>query len=755
MADSPFRSDPAASKRAEDPATAWRAALKRYEPTRLCSILHALGREDDRSPKASVLADRIADVLTEPENLEPIRESLGTGPRLVLGLASFTETFTFPAPGLAHTLRALGLNPASAVEPLLNVGLAAARRGDASQDPIPFDGLFDKDVASSAIDILVAPSAVSVAPTIVPDGAELPVAGTAGQIREADGLEPIVRLAALWQRLVDAPLRQTQQRLLYKRDRERLHEDPVLAGPISDALEPLPDMVPLWLSLARRIGLVADEPGTDRVIAAPAEFWSEHAFHLPQMLAVSWLTLSNWHELAGFQDVDGAGRLALPFARPAVMLWLASKPEGAWVALDDLASHLRSVSPDWDRLALELPPQSALTGRKGPRGRTSDSVADTQGVLRAMLLGPAYQLGLVRSAREIPGGRELVQITPLGRYVLALAPPPPPRPEFSHFLFVQPNFEVIAYRQGLNPFLIGLFSQFLTWSQLGAALEMKLTADSVYRGLECGLTLDRMLERLQRHSARPLPAGVAEALRTWTQRRERIVFHSSATLIEFASADDLESALEDWSTTNGDGERPTKLTDRLLLVVDETGIPFHRFRISGSRDYRRESEPCVEVEPDGITLAVDLTRSDLFIDAELARLADPIPLERRTNPGELPRRRYRISTDSIARAFDEGLTPNEIEHWFEQRTGEPCPAATRLLIHAASASPEPIVATRLLVLRVSRPDLIEGLLQHPLTRDYLGERLGPTTVVVPEFALEGLRRALDPLGLKVEWNDAS
>ena len=42
--------------------------------------------------------------------------------------------------------------------------------------------------------------------------------------------------------------RQTQQGTLYKRDRERLEDDPVLAGPIADALEPLPDMA---ASLAR------------------------------------------------------------------------------------------------------------------------------------------------------------------------------------------------------------------------------------------------------------------------------------------------------------------------------------------------------------------------------------------------------------------------------------------------------------------------------------------------------------------------
>ncbi len=56
--------------------------------------------------------------------------------------------------------------------------------------------------------------------------------------------------------------------------------------------------------------------------------------------------------------------------------------------------------------------------------------------------------------RKDPSGRRVVQLTPLGRYVLALQGPRAggrtTRPS-RHFLFVQPNFEIVAYRQGLTP----------------------------------------------------------------------------------------------------------------------------------------------------------------------------------------------------------------------------------------------------------------------------------------------------------------
>ena len=55
-----------------------------------------------------------------------------------------------------------------------------------------------------------------------------------------------------------------------------------------------------------------------------------------------------------------------------------------------------------------------------------------------------------------------------------------------------------------------------------------------------------MLDQLSRHTQRPLPAGVAEALRTWAGRRERVTYHASTTLIEFSSSSDLEEAIRLW-----------------------------------------------------------------------------------------------------------------------------------------------------------------------------------------------------------------
>lgn len=701
-----------AARPPEPPTSAYRAALQRYDQGRLLAI-HKFAGGAEVGASHKVRPDWVVDRLAEPRAAERLLNGLAVGPKTAMGLFTLTESHAWTAPGLSLALTALGIDPDEAVYPLLERGLLALR------DPEPAPN------AAPAV-LLAHPAAMAAARSVPPEGEMPPVVTKVRQVREADGLEPILRMAAVWQRVAEAPLRQTQHGTFFKRDRERIEDDPVVSGPVSDAFEPLPDMALLWIAMATSVGLLIEEEGTDRVVAALPGFWAENAVHLPQMVATRWLALHEWHEQGGMVAEGSPAELALPHLRPVALLWLARLGESEWVALDDLADTLDRLAPGWHHPTL-------------PHPDPVPPAADRAGVLASILLGPAYQLGLVRTAEEDPSGRRVVQLTPLGRYTLALGPPPEARPTFEHFLFVQPNFEVIAYRQGLNPGLIGEFSRFARWSQIGAALELKLTPESVYQGLEGGLSPDTMIDRLTRHSPRPIPPSVADAVQTWASRRERVTYYASATLVEFAQPADLDRALADWPVepgTNG----PVRIGERLLLVEDANAIPFGRFRLAGSRDYRRQPEPCVEIEPDGVTLALDLGRSDLLVDAELARFSDELP-------PAATRRRFRVSPESLARATDGGLTAASLSRWFLQRAGAALPAAIRLLLHAAAPEGEPIAATRPLVLSVPSESLLDGLLQHPETSPYLGDRLGPTAVVVVEALWPRLREVLTGLGL--------
>ena len=484
-------------------------------------------------------------------------------------------------------------------------------------------------------------------------------------------------------------------------------------------------MAPALDALATSVGLLGEESGTDRVVAAPPKFWAENDVHLPQMIATRWLALREWHEQGGMVAEGSPVELALPHLRPVALLWLAKLAETEWPPLDDLADHLDRLAPGWHHPTL-------------PHPDPVPAAPDRPGVLASILLGPAYQLGLVRTAEEDPSGRRVVQLTPLGRYTLALGPPPGPRESFEHFLFVQPNLEVVAYRQGLSPGLIGEFSQFARWSQIGAALELKLTPESVYQGLEGGLTPDAMLDRLSSHSARGIPPSVADAVRTWASRRERVTYYASATLVELADPLDAERALAEWPVEPG-SSGPVPITDRLLLVEDPKVILF-AVPMAG----RGLPPPARAARPrPSPTASPWLPGPRPFRPARRRRAG-------RGSPTSCPRPRPVAGSASRPsrwrRALEAGLTPTTLS-----RAGSTVPPASACRRRSACCStpppgPEPIAASRPLVLSVPSESLLDGLLQHPDTAPYLGDRLGPAAVVVVESLWPG-REVLEALGL--------
>ncbi|MCS6850779.1 MAG: helicase-associated domain-containing protein, partial [Gemmataceae bacterium] len=319
------------------------------------------------------------------------------------------------------------------------------------------------------------------------------------------------------------------------------------------------------------------------------------------------------------------------------------------------------------------------------------------------------------------------------------APPRPP-PAYPQTLLVQPNHEIIAYRQGLTPALLAQLTRFAAWKGVGAACTFQLRPDTVYRALEAGESLDSICRCLEQHGMRPVPAAVVDSLRTWANKRERIAVYPSGTLFEFAEPDDLNEAL-------ARGLPGVRLTDRLALVADESSVDFRHFRLTGTRDYSLPPEKCIDVDADGVTLTVDLARSDLLVEAELLRLAEPLAGTASSLPSLRPARRYRITPASAANARRAGLSLHQVEEWFWQRSGQALPPAARLVL-AGSSLPAPRFR-RLLVLLVASPDVADGLEQWPETKALIHLRLGPTALAVAEPDAATLAERLRALGVTI------
>jgi hypothetical protein len=136
---------------------------------------------------------------------------------------------------------------------------------------------------------------------------------------------------------------------------------------------------------------------------------------------------------------------------------------------------------------------------------------------------------------------------------------------------------------------------------------------------------------------------------------------------------------------------------------------------------------------------VDSALADLLLEAEIGKIADPVP-------GDPPGlRRYRLSPSSLQRAAAAGWTLTDLDHWFLTRSGESLSPVGRLFATAATL-PSPTTERRTL-LRVASETIADGLMQWPVTRSLIAERVGPTALIITEDNLPPLRDALAEIGI--------
>jgi hypothetical protein len=557
----------------------------------------------------------------------------------------------------------------------------------------------------------VARRAVGVELPLVMDRTTDQQARQPGGHTESDGLEWLLRLGVVWQRVAGGALRRTQQGDLFKRDLERIEQDPLLNGPAADRLVDVPDLGFLLAALAEQVGILHEVEGEVRAGPLPVE-WESGLNAALESLYAGVFRLAGWTPLDGWRGAEEMAGNPFPSAYLLSLLLLAGLGPGQWASPDEIEAWLLAHHPFWTA-------ESLRPSRQKPWVAT-------------FLLGVAYALRLVEASRVADGPHQ-VRLSATGRWLLGLGEAPPPPPPFPRTLLVQPNLEILAYRQGLTPSLIARLTRFAAWKTLGAACTLQLEPDTVYRALEGGETFDSICQALEQHGTRPTPPAVLDLLRTWSNKRDRITVFPAAALLEFGSADDLNEAL-------ARGLPAIRVADNVAVVPTEDQIEFRHFRLTGTRDYALPPERCVTVEPDGVTLTVDLARSDLMLETEMPRFAELV--DRSAQGG---RRQYRLTPASLARARDAGWGLANLEAWFAQRVGQPVTPAARLLLTGAQVAP-PRLATHL-VLHVEVPELADGLVQWPTTRELIEERLGPTALSIAEKDLPALRARLAELGI--------
>ncbi len=690
-----------------------RQALGRYDEPLLRAVAARLVRARNQWP-ADELIDRAAATVVNAAVIDRRLQDLDPAARQLLALIARARQPRWRLGSLVELTIALGRRE----EPFQPI-LALFENGLLYPEPAALGSARLKSfeqvlglATGGGLAVFAHPAVVSRATDTELGLPELPAKPqTLGAAREADGLEWLLRLSALWQLVAAGPLRRTQGGAFFKRDLDRLRGDAVLNGPPADSLAELPDPALLAVALAEAEGVIHDNAGELAAGPLPAT-WEDG---LPRALASLYAGLfrmESWDPLDGFRmAAEGTGN-PFPSAYLLVLALLGRQPPDAYVSPDDIETWLCENHPYWAQ-------EDARPSRYRPWVGT-------------FVLGLLYPLRVVDAVKD-EAGAWAVRLSATGRWLLGLGDEPAAVPAFPQTLLVQPNLEILAYRQGLTPALVAKLARFAAWKGLGAACLLQLQPETVYRALEGGLTFETILQTLEQHGTRATPAPVIDSLRTWANKRDRITIYPASALLEFGSADELNEAL-------ARGVPALRLSDRLALVAHEEDIEYKHFRLTGTRDYALPPEKCVTVEPDGVTLTIDLARSDLLLETELPRFA--VAVER---PPANGRRQYRLTPASLSAAREGGLSVPQLEAWFTQRAGGPLSPAARLLLAGAHA-PSPQVK-RHLVLHVATPELAEGLAQWPETRELIDERLGPTALAIAEENTARLRDILRRLGI--------
>ncbi len=529
-----------------------------------------------------------------------------------------------------------------------------------------------------------------------------------------DGFEWLIRLAVAWQRVSADSVRLTQQGTLFKRDVQRFQNDPVLSSPfVSHAIE-LPDTALLALEWAQTAGLLELSDGELRIRVDP-ELWKQR---LPDCLALLWSALFRieaWDPHEGYRPADSDANFAS--VALASFLVLRALPGKEWILVEQVADYLLERHPSW---------AASLRNRR-------DAAIQW---LHTLWLGVGSPLRLIEAVHDSSGW--WFRLGDMGRHLLRGQTVPKLEHEFHQTLVMQPNGELVVFRQGLSPGLIGKLTRFALWKTIGSACTMELTAESVYRGLETGLTLDEIQRLLEQHGTRSIPPNVLDSLQRWSSKRERITVHTAATLLEFASAADLEAAF-------ARGLISTRLTDRIGLASGDE-IDYRHFRLIGNRDYEARSAKCIAFDPDGVTFTVDAAQSDLLLEAELTRLAEPLP---ESGTGH---RRYVLTPASLKRVRDQGWTIAELEQWALDRSESPLSSSARLLFSGAGAIG---ICRRQLVVALPSEEFADGIAQWTPTAALIEERIGPRAFVVAEANLALLTERLRQVGVEIQSADVT
>ncbi len=417
----------------------------------------------------------------------------------------------------------------------------------------------------------------------------------------------------------------------------------------------------------------------------------------------------------GPEDLANNGMLSPGFLRTQVEHALRHEEPGSWIPMPRL---LAAIFPEHS---------DRWPDPRSPAGR--ELAARLKTWLVAETLWPLHWLGLLDLGD--PEGRwEAVRLTPFGAWALGIGAPPS-LPEEGGRVIVQPDFRILVFEPVPESILTAL-EAFADPSPGDPISIYQISRDTVYRGLQQGWDVPRIIRFLEGVSGEPLPPNVRRSLEDWHRRFHQIRIYRRVTLIRTA------------------------------------GEPLPRSRfihpLGDSMGWTAESLAHLEAQwrPQGIRPWItgfrpeDLRHQVIAEPPDLLRWTGPFPhpgVERLLEPfTERIPDGFRITEDSLRAGRAAGLTLSQILQRLQQVHRGPLPAWLLARLLTWSDQPPRARYEHVLLLRMDRPEILEALWSEPELAPWIRLLDAHTLMVRADHALV-LKAWLEALGISVEEQD--
>ncbi|WP_352428369.1 helicase-associated domain-containing protein [Thermoflexus sp.] len=455
--------------------------------------------------------------------------------------------------------------------------------------------------------------------------------------------------------------------------------------------------------ILERMGVIRTQ-GAALVVEPLHPFWEQPPAER------AWAAFQAWRGEAVLEAAENP--LSREALRAGIEAALRQWEPGAWIPLPAL------LVAAWPHGPERLPDPLSPAGREQAEAFRRWLIEET--------LWPLHWLGVLDLGLW-EGQWEAVRLTPFGAWALGVGAPVA-FPEENGRLVVQPDFRILAFEPLPEATRAALeaFADPVPGDTVSIYL---LSRESVYRGLQEGWEVPRILEFLEGLSGEPLPPNVRRSLEDWHRRFRQIRIYPRVTLVRTAGE----------ALPPGEGLRP--LGETMGWTWEGAETLRARWRMRGIRPWVTGFRP------------EDL-RHQVVADASgRLRWTGPFP-----HPGvahllapfaEPTPEGFQITRDSLRAGQAAGLSLSEILQRLQHVHRGPLPVG---LVARLLAWSEPRLRARwepVILLRMERTELLEALAQEPELAPWV-RLLDAHTLMVRADHAPALKAWLEAMGISVE-----